>query len=197
MRIIPNKAIINDYLIENYTPKTVMWKSDYDLIIESNKDERMFITFDEFDLNASKVNVIFEPNGGCEDPDDIIDSLNKLRKKSGIDYIDVKTTFRNFWDENKPNFQRHYEYLKSVMEDNKSYVKDELLRFLDRHGSDIHKILPDFSLNKEDWGYNLNEDYYYLVDAYTLKFKPTEVELRDIEDNFITSFEWSDNNETE
>lgn len=197
MRIIPNKGIINDYLIENYTPKTVMWKSDYDLIIESNKDERMFITFDEFDLNASKVNVIFEPNGGCEDPDDIIDSLNKLRKKSGIDYIDVKTTFRNFWDENKPNFQRHYEYLKSVMEDNKSYVKDELLRFLDRHGSDIHKILPDFSLNKEDWGYNLNEDYYYLVDAYTLKFKPTEVELRDIEDNFITSFEWSDNNETE
>lgn len=190
MRIIPNKAIINDYLIENYTPKTVMWKSDYDLIIESNKDERMFITFDEFDLNASKVNVIFEPNGGCEDPDDIIDSLNKLRKKSGIDYIDVKTTFRNFWDENKPNFQRHYEYLKSVMEDNKSYVKDELLRFLDRHGSDIHKILPDFSLNKEDWGYNLNEDYYYLVDAYMLKFKPTEVELRDIEDNFITSFEW-------
>lgn len=197
MRIIPNKAIINDYLIENYTPKTVMWKSDYDLIIESNKDERMFITFDEFDLNASKVNVIFEPNGGCEDPDEIIDGLNKLRKKSGIDYIDVKTTFRNFWDENKPNFQRHYEYLKSVMEDNKSYVKDELLRFLDRHGSDIHKILPDFSLNKEDWGYNLNEDYYYLVDAYTLKFKPTEVELRDIEDNFITSFEWSDNNETE
>ena len=197
MRIIPNKAIINDYLIEYYAPETVVWKSDYDLTIEFNKNERIFITFDEFDLNASVVNVIFEPNGGCEDPDDIIDSLNKLRKKSGIDYIDVKTTFRNFWDENKPNFQRHYEYLKSVMEDNKSYVKDELLRFLDRHGSDIHKILPDFSLNKEDWGYNLNEDYYYLVDAYTLKFKPTEVELRDIEDNFITSFEWSDNNETE
>lgn len=195
MRIIPNKAIINDYLIENYTPKTVMWKSDYDLIIESNKDERMFITFDEFDLNASKVNVIFEPNGGCEDPDDIIDSLNKLRKKSGIDYIDVKTTFRNFLHTDETNIQRHYEYLKSVMEDNKSYVKDELSRFLDKYGNDIHKILPDFSLNKEDWGYNLNENYYYLVDAYTLKFKPTEVELRDIEDNFITSFNWSDSDE--
>ncbi|MBS5831892.1 hypothetical protein FOF68_00275 [Lactobacillus jensenii] len=167
-----------------------MWKSDYDLTIEFNKNERIFITFDEFDLNASVVNVIFEPNGECENSDDIIDGLNKLRKKSGIDYINIKTTFRNFWDENKPNFQRHYEYLKSVMEDNKSYVKDELSRFLDRYGNDIHKILPDFSLNKEDWGYNLNEDYYYLVDAYTLKFKPTEVELRDIEDNFITSFEW-------
>ncbi|MCZ3741114.1 hypothetical protein [Lactobacillus mulieris] len=190
MRIIPNKAIINDYLIENYTPKTVMWKSDYDLTIEFNEDERIFIVFDDCDFNASKVNVVFEPNRECENSDEIIDGLNKLRKKSGIDYIDVKTTFRNFWDENKPNFQRHYEYLKSVMEDNKSYVKDELSRFLDRYGNDIHKILPDFSLNKEDWGYNLNEDYYYLVDAYMLKFKPTEVELRDIEDNFITSFEW-------
>ncbi|WP_209315136.1 hypothetical protein [Lactobacillus mulieris] len=197
MQIIPNKAIINDYLIEYYAPETVVWKSDYDLTIEFNKNERIFITFDEFDLNASVVNVIFEPNGECENSDDIIDGLNKLRKKSGIDYINIKTTFRNFWDENKPNFQRHYEYLKSVMEDNKSYVKDELSRFLDRYGNDIHKILPDFSLNKEDWGYNLNEDYYYLVDAYMLKFKPTEVELRDIEDNFITSFEWSDNNETE
>lgn len=177
-------------MIEYYAPETVVWKSDYDLTIEFNKNERIFITFDEFDLNASVVNVIFEPNGECENSDDIIDGLNKLRKKSGIDYINIKTTFRNFWDENKPNFQRHYEYLKSVMEDNKSYVKDELSRFLDRYGNDIHKILPDFSLNKEDWGYNLNEDYYYLVDAYTLKFKPTEVELRDIEDNFITSFEW-------
>ena len=81
------------------------------------------------------------------------------------------------------------------MEDNKSYVKDELSRFLDRYGNDIHKILPDFSLNKEDWGYNLNENYYYLVDAYMIKFKPTEVELRDIEDNFITSFNWSDSDE--
>ncbi|MDK6286108.1 hypothetical protein QP092_26940, partial [Klebsiella pneumoniae] len=79
----------------------------------------------------------FEPNGECENSDDIIDGLNKLRKKSGIDYINIKTTFRNFWDENKPNFQRHYEYLKSVMEDNKSYVKDELSRFLDRYGNDI------------------------------------------------------------
>lgn len=197
MRIIPNKAIINDYLIENYTPKTVMWKSDYDLTIEFNEDERIFIVFDDCDFNASKVKVVFEPNRECENSDEIIDGLNKLRKKSGIDYIDVKNTFRNFLHTDETNIQRHYEYLKSVMEDNKSYVKDELSRFLDRYGNDIHKILPDFSLNKEDWGYNLNEDYYYLVDAYMLKFKPTEVELRDIEDNFITSFEWSDNNETE
>lgn len=81
MQIIPKKKIINDYLIENYTPKTVMWKSDYDLTIEFNEDERIFIVFDDCDLNASKVNVVFEPNRECENSDEIIDGLNKLRKK--------------------------------------------------------------------------------------------------------------------
>ncbi|MDK7326588.1 hypothetical protein [Lactobacillus mulieris] len=189
MRIRPNKAIINDYLIENYAPKTVVWKSDYDLTIEFNEDKIIFITFDDCDLNASVVNVIFEPNGECENSDEIIDGLNKLRKKSGIDYIDFETTFRNFFDANESNIQRHYEYLKSVMEDNK------IDRFLDKYGRDIQKFLPDFSINRDAWKYESKGDYYYYVNLYKLEFRPNKVRVIDNDNDLIINLDWNDSDE--
>lgn len=68
--------------------------------------------------------------------------------------------------------------------------------FLKDKGKTIQEVFPDFSIDIKDWHFDDFYDWYVMCGTgYCLSFGANMVTLRDENGQFITCFNWSDNDE--